>query len=234
MKIRVLDTETTGFPPEAGVVEFGWCDIIGGIDDMGMLRDDVKILDWKSELCKPNYKIEIAAKAVHHITEEEIKDARPPEDVLRDILTDDVDYFCAHNSKFEREFIKTQQPWICTFKAALRLCPKSPNHQNQTIRYFLNTPVDPTLCIPAHRAGPDAYVTAHTLVKFLSAIPPNVLSKWEGEPPQFPYCPIGKEKGKPWSEVDQGFLMWICYKAPTMDEDIKWNALQELNRRKGN
>lgn len=228
MLLRVMDTETTGLPPEAGIVELGWCDV-----HFNEETKESSISEWKNELCNPNRKIEIAAKAIHHISDEDILDARSPGAILKEIVTDDVDYFVAHNSKFEREFITTKQPWICTYKAALRLCPKSPNHQNQTIRYFLNTPCDQSLCIPAHRAGPDAYVTAHTLAKFLSAVPPDVLSKWESEPPLFPYCPIGKEKGKPWSEVDQGFLSWMCFKAPTLDEDIKWNALREYNRRRG-
>lgn len=233
MLIRVIDTETTGLPPEAGVVEFGWCDITGTRGDTNLL-ENVKISEWKNELAKPSYPIEIAAKAIHHITEEDIKDARTPEAILSDLIHDDVDYFCAHNSKFEREFIGTEQPWICTYKAALRLCPKAPNHQNQTIRYYLNTLVDPSLCIPAHRAGPDAYVTAHTLAKFLTAVPPEVLSNWEQEPPHFPYCPIGAEwRGKAWKDVDQGFLMWIL-RTKTMEADIKFNAQREINRRAAN
>lgn len=226
MLIRVLDFETTGFPPDAGIVEIGWCDVL--YTD----KAAIEVRSWQNQLVNPLRKIEIAAKAVHHITDEDIKGTPSPKDILQK-LEEGVDYYCAHNAKFEKAFITTDIPWICTYKAALRLCPKAPNHQNQTIRYFLNTPVDQALCIPAHRAGPDAYVTAHTLAKFLTAIPPEVLSKWEGEPPHMPYCPIGKERGKPWPEVDPGFLSWMCFKAPTLEEDIKWNALREFNRRKG-
>lgn len=45
-----------------------------------------------------------------------------------------------------------------------------------------------------------------------------------------PRCPIGKFKGKPWSEVDYGFLTWMLKQAD-MDGNLKWNAQQEINRR---
>ena len=227
MLIRVIDTETTGFPPEAGIVELGWTDVLFDPE-----RKTCVVSEWQNELCNPNRPIEIAARAIHHISDSDVADCRTP-DAIIDELVQGVDYFCAHNAKFEQAFILTEIPWICTLKAAYRLCPKSPNHQNQTIRYYLNTPVDPTLCMPAHRAGPDSYVTAHTLAKFLQAVPPEVLHNWEKEPPIFPHCPIGsKERGKPWAEVDRGFLAW-CTRQPNMDPDILWNVKRELDRRDG-
>lgn len=237
--LRVIDFETTGFPPDAGIVEIGWCDVKYTAEIRGGEQCiETSVGEWKNQLVNPGKKIEIAAKAVHHISDEELQGQPTPVSVLTQ-LTEGVDYYVAHNAKFEKEFFQPSNsdgkiPWICTLKAAYRLCPKAPNHQNQTIRYFLNTPCDPSMCIPAHRAGPDAYVTAHTLAKFLTAVPPRILQKWEQEPPLFPYCPIGKERGKPWPDVDQGFLSWMCFKAPTLEADIKWNAMREFNRRKEN
>lgn len=242
MLIRVIDFETTGFPPEAGIVEIGWCDVTVQGNPQATNESVYSIIvgDWQSELCNPGRKIEIAAKAIHHITDEDVVGMRTPEVVLRE-LQPGVDYWVAHNAKFEKEFFTpvdaetgAKIPWICTLKAAYILCPSAPNHQNQTIRYFLNTPVNKADAIHTHRAGPDAYVTAHTLAKFLERIPPQVLSKWEGEPAQFPTCPIGKERGKAWKDVDHGFLSWMCFKAPTLEDDIKACALKEFNRRKGN
>lgn len=232
MLIRVVDWETTGFPPEAGIMEVGWTDVTYNG------KESIAISDRQARFTNPNRPCEHAARAVHHITDEEIADAPPP-DVILSQLIDGVDYFCAHNAKFEKQFWTPQNangiiPWICTFKAALRLCPKSPNHQNQTIRYFLNLKLEnPELALPPHRAGPDTYVTAHTLAKFLTAVTPEQLHDWELEPPHFPYCPIGaKERGKAWEDVDHSFLTWIL-RTPTMEEDIKFNAKRELNRRMG-
>jgi exodeoxyribonuclease X len=234
---RVIDFETTGFPPDAGIVEIGWCDVkmVGN----PLAKDDsvysMEVGSWQSELTDPGRPIEIAAMAIHHIQDEDVAGRRKPNVVLEELIPG-VDFFVAHNAKFEKEFFEptTQDgpvPWICTLKAAYILCPKSPNHQNQTIRYYLKTPVNREDAVHTHRAGPDAYVTAHTLAKFLTAVSPSQLTKWETQPPHFPFCPIGQQwRGKPWADVDTSFLSWIM-KTKTMEEDIKFNAKRELDRR---
>lgn len=228
---RCLDFETTGFPPDAGIVEIGWCDVTHVVEIRGGEPCHEYIVGgWESELVNPDRKIEIAAMAIHHIQDADLVGKRKPQQVLGELIAD-VDYFAAHNAKFEKAFFNIDIPWICTLKAAYRLCPKAPNHQNQTLRYFLNTPVNAAEAVMAHRAGPDAYVTAHTLAKFLTAVPASTMSLWESEPPHIPYCPIGKERGKPWPEVDEGFLSWMCFKAPKLEEDVKWNAMREFKRR---
>lgn len=236
MLIRVIDTETTGFPPSAGIVEIGWTNVHAtfALNDEGkpyLAAHSVSM--WQSELTNPGMPIEIAARAEHHISDEDLIGCRHPNEVLQE-LTPGVDYFAAHNVKFEQEFFTPPVPWICTLKLAYRLCPNAPNHKNQTLRYFLKTPVNRKDASPAHRAGPDSYVTAHTLAKFLTSnIPPEVFARWTEEPARFPRCPIGqKEKGKPWSEVDMGFLLW-CTRQASMDPDILANVHLELNRRRG-
>lgn len=235
---RVLDFETSGFPPDAGICEVGWCDVrvqgkpwVKPIEGANAEVYSIDIGGWQSELTDPGYPIEIAAMAIHHIQDEDVRGKRKPDVVLSELF-DGVDYFVAHNAKFEKQLVDTGDiPWICTLKAAYRLCPKAPNHQNQTIRYFLRTPVNRADAIHTHRAGPDAYVTAHTLAKFLTAVSPEQMAQWETQPPHIPYCPIGAEwKGKPWEQVDTSFLSWIM-KTRTMEEDIKYNAKRELDRR---
>lgn len=234
MLFRVIDFETTGFPPDAGIVEVGWTDVIFQPDIRGGdYTFDISIGDWQSEITNPGKKIEYGAMAIHHITEEDIVGKRHPEAVLKEI-TEEPDIFVAHNAKFEQEFFSVDKPWICTYKLALRFCPTAPNHQNQTLRYFLKTDVNKESCFPPHRAGPDSYVTAHTLGKFLNDLAGKVaietMIKWSSEPPVFPTCPIGKFRGRPWAEVDIGFLMW-CTRQPTMEADILWNVKRELKRR---
>lgn len=231
--LRVIDFETTGFPPEAGIVEVGWTDVRYSFEMLGEERKVyTEVGEWESELTDPGRKIEIAAMAIHHIRNEDVSGKRKPEEVLRE-LQDEPDYFVAHNAKFEKEFFQPGKPWICTLKAGYRLCPKAPNHQNQTLRYFLNTPVPRDSVVHSHRAGPDACVTAYTLAKFLTAVTPEVLSRWESEPTHFPLCPIGAtERGKPWHEVERSFLAWIC-RQPKMEPDIKQCAMRELDYRDG-
>lgn len=234
--IRVIDMETTGFPPSAGIIELGWTDVHATFDtdeNGKIFLADHSVSMWQSELTNPGMPIETAAKAEHHIIEEDLIGRRHPQEVLQELIPG-VDYFVSHNVKFEQEFFQPPVPWICTLKLAYRLCPNAPNHKNQTLRYFLNTPVNRRFAQPSHRAGPDSYVTAHTLAKFLTAnIPLETFVRWTEEPARFPRCPIGsKEKGKLWSEVDMGFLLW-CTRQPAMDPDILANVKLELNKRRG-
>lgn len=60
----------------------------------------------------------------------------------------------------------------------------------------------------------------------------DVESRAVGVPALLPTCPIGKFRGKPWSEVDGGFLEWMLRQAD-MAADLKWNADREISRRMG-
>lgn len=235
MLLRALDFETTGFPPSAGIVEIGWTDVRDIYETRGSEAcHDVDVSGWQSEITDPGMPIECGAMAIHHITEEDVKGKRKAVQVLNEI-TPGVDVFVAHNAKFEQEFFKpTNIPWICTYKLALRIVPQAPNHQNQTLRYFLKHNLNKDMCFPPHRAGPDSYVTAHHIGKFIrdlsSKLSIETMIKWSSEPPLMPTCPIGKARGKPWAEVEMGFLMW-CMRQPEMEHDIKWNVEREVKRR---
>ena len=87
--------------------------------------------------------------------------------------------------------------------------------------------------MPAHRAGPDAYVTAHLLKALLVTTTAKQMVAWTKEPRLLPKCTIGKFRGKPWPEVEAGFLNWMLNQAD-MEADLKWNASRELERRKSN
>ena len=84
---------------------------------------------------------------------------------------------------------------------------------------------------PPHRALPDAYVTAHILCRLLQKASVAELIQWTGEPPLMPTCPIGKFRGQKWADVEAGFLNWMLAQA-SMEEDLKWNARRELERRR--
>ena len=236
MLIRVVDFETTGYPPDAGIVEVGWTDINLSHIPKGDEAYSLTISKPQSELTNPGKPIEFGAMGAHHIEERDIEGKRSPDTVLKE-LTSDVDLFCAHNARFEQEFFNTDgTPWICTYKLALRCVPTAPNHKNQTLRYFLKLDLDRELAFPAHRGGPDSYVTAHILAKFIKdlvvtgKVTLDQIVKWSAEPPIMPTCPIGKARGKPWAEVEMGFLMW-CTRQPTMEKDILYNVEREIKRR---
>lgn len=229
--IRVIDLETTGTDPDAKVIEYGWCDY------------DVEtrtISDPKSELFYVDT-IPPESRAIHHIRKQDILDTAHPFDPFGDVFmpsdTMAISFFAAHNSKFECQFLGDleNRHMICTYKAALRMFPDAPAHSNGALRYWLEDAgklsLDYAKAYPEHRAGPDAYITAHLLkALFEAGATGREMVMWTREYALLPRCPIGEWRGKPWSEVDGGFLGWMVRKVD-MEADLKWNAQLEIDRR---
>ena len=84
------------------------------------------------------------------------------------------------------------------------------------------------LGLPAHRALPDAYVTAHHLRDLLNAASLKQLLAWSREPGLLPRVPAGPERGKPWRDLDSVALEAL---ARDRDPDVRFSASTELLRR---
>lgn len=227
--IRVIDFETTGVePPEAEVCEVGICDL-----DLEA-REVRRPFAWMC--CVKAMPPEV--RAVHHIKLSDC-DGWAPFDGA-EMFADAYgkpDAVAAHNAEFETKFFTSPVPVICTYKAALRVWPEAPAHNNGALRYWLEDQgkiaPEHALTQPAHRAGPDAYTTAHILLAlFNTGATGREMIAWTKEPRLLPTCPIGKFRGKPWAEVEDGFLGWML-RQPTMEDDLKWNAQREIARRSG-
>jgi exodeoxyribonuclease X len=224
--IRVIDFETTGTDPAEGaeVCEAATCDFY---------LDEKRVAAPSSILCGVK-SMPPEVRAVHHISFAECEGRDP---FVGDMLfgPKKPDAIAAHNAEFETKFFKSPVPVICTYKAALRVWPNAPSHSNGALRYWLEdqgkiAPVH-ELTQPAHRAGPDAYTTAHILLALFDAgATGKDMVAWTKEPRLLPTCPIGKFRGKPWSEVEGGFLGWML-RQDSMEEDLKWNAQREITRR---
>lgn len=231
--IRVVDFETSGVAPPADVIEVGFADIRVGDDGVA------KVLGPPTSWLCGSDKVDAETRAIHHIDPRELAGlARwdAPAFVKRG-LDEHVWYFAAHHANFEAQWFEGAgaPPWICTYKAALRAWPDFPSHGNQYCRYRLEelgltAPVT-ALCQPAHRAGPDAYASAHLLAAILNlgTTVPELLT-WTKEPALLPRITIGKQKGSRWPDVEAGFLHWMVGKKD-IDADLRWNAQRELDRR---
>lgn len=228
--IRVVDFETTGTEPTHEVCEWGTCDFD---------TDARRVFSPTWCLCRVA-EIPPEARAVHHISASETQSEAPfdRDNFVGRALDDGVAAFAAHNAKFEAQWLGDcgGLHLICTYKVGLRLWPDAPEHNNGTLRYWLEDRgkinLDPALAQPAHRAGPDSYVTAHILrAAFEAGATGQQMVRWSREPACLPRCPIGQHRGKPWADVPTGFLEWMVHKAHDMDPDLKWNARQEIDRR---
>ena len=226
----VFDIETLGMAPPAALIELGWnsvrhpgdgCDFsLGGLQGSDLFGIPA------GQIMSPDN------RAVHHIDPAQLEGCLEwnPDVRTEYAAAFDGDYAVAHNAAFEALWLDFGVPWICTYKAALRLWPEAPSHSNQALKYFLGIP-DCEEHHPPHRALPDAIVTSQILVKILqTGVLPSTLVAWTNEPPLTPRCPIGKWRGRPWAEVEYGFLNWMLGVAD-MEEDLKWRARLELDRR---
>lgn len=225
--IRVIDFETTGMEPPAQVCEVGTCDL-----HLGEKRVDAFAATWMCGVREMPPEV----RAIHHISLAECEgwDEFDPERIYA-TSAERIDAIAAHNSDFETKFFTPSLPVICTYKAALRVWPNAPSHSNGALRYWLEDQrliaLDHVKTQPAHRAGPDAYTTAHILLAlFNTGATGKEMVAWTKEPRLLPKCPLGKFRGQPWSEVEAGFLGWML-RQPTMEEDLKWNAQREIARR---
>ncbi len=231
-RLRVIDLETTGMEPPAEVIEIG-------IADLEVSSNGVAISSPSARLFRPTGHIPPETMAVHHITEDDIPAGAPPctTEQLRTAVWQHPkpDAFVAHNCDFERKFITDaisgQTPWICTYKVSLHVWPDAPRHSNQVLRYWRGLRLDPALAMPPHRAGPDAWVTAHLLADLLSCADARQMIEWTDQPRPMATLSFGKHRGVRWDQVPTDYLEWMTIQTD-MDRDVTWHARAELDRRR--
>ena len=135
------------------------------------------------------------------------------------------------SADLSRPTLRTNLPSICTYKVALRAWPDAPRHTNQVLRYWRELVIDRTFAMPPHRAGPDAWVTAHLLVELSKTVSIADMISWTGQPAQYASVPFGRYRGKRWSDVPSEYLDWIIQHSH-LNEEIKQSAGRELKLRK--
>ncbi len=232
MVLRVIDLETTGTDPENDeIIEIG---------SVALSRDG-EISDIKENLCRPSIKIPPDASAIHHIVDDDLIDAAPVSEAIREHA--DADMYAAHNASFEMGFLRPllgEVKMLCTYRIGLRLYPDLPRHSNQFLRYHFGF-VEPFGWtrdrLPTHRALGDAIVTARILVQELedaktAGIGLAQLLAWSSEPPLMSIFGFGKHKGQKFADVPADYLTWIIDKSE-MDEGAKFSAQYWLNKSKG-
>lgn len=245
ISLLVVDIETLGMEPPAALIELGWNSLqLLREKDSPILRKLFAGLQGSELFGIPEGQVMPPDnRAVHHINPTHLE-GLPLFDMSEwcGAPLNDVEYVVAHNAEYEQKWLDFGLPWICTYKVALRLLPDAPSHSNQTLKYLLDIE-DREYHHPPHRALPDAIVTAEILERLIdiawARVPHFELGqlldyfvKISSQPRLLPNCPIGaKWKGKPWQEVETGFLQWML-KQPEMEADLKWNATRELERRR--
>ncbi|GBQ84597.1 exodeoxyribonuclease [Gluconacetobacter johannae DSM 13595] len=238
--IRVIDLETSGRDAsDGGIVEIGWQDLRRAADGAWALSGPPL-----ARLTHPGGPITPATSAIHHITDDDVRDAPPFTTVAPAILRPQAPLvaFAAHRAAFEQRWIHGSLPaprgtgprWICTYKCALRLWPDEPGHSNQGLRYSRRPAgLDRALGHPAHRAGPDAYVTAHHLRDMLALAPVETLLRWSREPALLVKVPHGPLRGRRIRQLDPQELDRILRDDRGRSPDLAFTIRTEQARRRG-
>ena len=95
------------------------------------------------------------------------------------------------------------------------------------LRYWLGLDMDRSLADRAHRAMPDAYVTAHLLREILKHASIEDLIRWTNEPVLLPKVTFGKHRGQPWIDIPPDYLQWVL-RQQGMNEDVLHTARYHL------
>lgn len=236
MRIVVVDFETTGMAPPALVIEDGRC-VVERADDAGpwvALQESAKSQFYHAPYNPPE------TRAINHIRPDMIADRLPfdPNWWAQEMVQLGPVAIAAHNLQFDEQWMgDTPDIYrICTLKAAYRIWPDAPAHNNWALYYWLTDhwpipQISPTNMALPHRGRGDSAATATILAAMLNlGFSGQQLVGWTKTPRVLPRCPIGKQKGQRWHEIDSGFLEWML-RQHDMDADYKWNAQREIDRR---
>jgi exodeoxyribonuclease X len=217
--LRFCDTETTGFPPHAEMVEIGWTDL--RLYPEGWVIE----VDNQSAFVNPGCPIPSKVSAIHGITDDMVVDGMHPNSA-RALLDKDTAFLGAHNVAFDRQFVRSGKPWICTLECGRKLWPQAENHKLETLKAFLGIELDGD----AHRAGYDAAVAARIFLEAVKLMPFDEMIN-VSKPDHVPrVMPFGKHKGVLFSQIDLGYLEWIL-KNDGMSKGIKTAARLALQAR---
>lgn len=172
----ILDFETTGLHPERG----------DRITEVGLVRIEAgRITDRYSSLANTGSRLSASIQAYTGISQRMVDDAPPVEDVLRETLAFiGESTVVAHSATFDQRFLLREcrrarlglvlEPVVCSMKLARRLYPLLPGHSLADLARGLKLPSTEL----AHRAGVDAELTAHLMLRVL-----RDLRAWTGGQP---------------------------------------------------
>lgn len=223
MRYWVVDTETTGVGPEDKACEVAGFYVVDG-----------EIVDHYESLVNPGIPIPPEASAIHHIVDEDVKNAPDIEEAVLPFFDKEFDFVVAHQASFDKKMVDFgEAPWACTLKMSRAVYPDAPSHKNQFLRYWLGLQklVYASTSF-AHRALYDSecttYLFQHLLSKATSENPVEAIIHLSNNPRLLKICKLRKHMDKPWSEVPKDYLNWILNpRTPhpqPFDEDIVFTA----------
>lgn len=223
-----IDCETTGLDAKESRI----------IEVAAMRFNLNEVLETFESLVNPEVPIPESSIAIHHITEEMIKD-QPTITQLIPRLLNFVgrDIIIGHGIGFDVELIANaadragiphmlrSNRLLCTLRMA-RHYGDSPINSLEQLRRHFNIQFE-----GPHRAMSDVIVNVEVF-KFLAKFYNTTEELFEvlSRPIKMKIMPLGKHKGRPLTEVPLDFLLWAANKE--FDQDLLFSIRSEINRRK--
>jgi len=200
-----------------------------------------KIIDTFETLVDPGKAIPQESIAIHHITDDMVKNKPTIGQVLPDLLNFiDKHIIVGHGIPFDIEMLinaakrssiecSLQDNKVIDTLRLARLYGESPMNSLEYLRQHFNIEEE-----GAHRAMSDVIVNIEVfkrLIKDFSTT--NQLFKRLERPIRLKTMPLGKHKGRPFKEIPLEYLKWAANKQ--FDQDLLFSIRTEIKlRKKGN
>jgi DNA polymerase-3 subunit epsilon len=223
-----LDCETTGLAPETDQ-----------IIEIAVIKFTFnQLIDSYETLVDPQLPINPESTAIHHITDEMVKGKPKIQEIIpkvieligKDIIvghgiTNDIAFLCAAAKQHQIPCNLHSHPYIDTLRLA-RLYGKSPINSLEKLRQHFNIAEE-----GAHRAMSDVIVNIEVF-KYLSQPYKRTeeLTHRLKSPISLKTIPLGKHKGRPFSEIPIEYLRWASHQ--NFDQDLLFSITTELKKRK--
>lgn len=223
-----LDCETTGLEAkddrliEIGIVKFTFS----------------QILDSYETLIDPERPIPPLTIDIHHITDEMVKGQPRIKEILPKVLEMvgsniivghgiklDIDFICEEAKRNQVPCNLDKNKLIDTLRLA-RLYGESPVNSLERLRKHFNIAEE-----GAHRAMSDVIVNIEVFKRLSTAFKTtkDLMQRLE-KPILLKVMPLGKHKGRPFSEIPIQYLQWAAHK--DFDQDLLFSIRSELKKRK--
>jgi DNA polymerase-3 subunit epsilon len=222
-----LDCETTGLETDSDrIIEIA----------LVLFNFDGPIESFET-LIDPQMPIPEASTAIHHITDQMVKGKPKIQEILPKIITfigrhiivghgitNDITFICQAAKQHNVPCKLASHPFLDTLRMA-RLYGESPINSLEKLRQHFNIAEE-----GAHRAMNDVIVNIEVF-KYLARnfkTTEQIVNRLKS-PIQLKAMPLGKHKGRPFSEIPVEYLRWAVNQ--NFDQDLMFSLKTELKKR---
>ncbi len=223
-----LDCETTGLTPETDQ-----------IIEIALVKFSFEqVMDSYETLIDPQLPINPESIAIHHITDDMVKGKPKVQEILPKVIefvgkhiivghgiNNDIAFLCSAAKQHQIPCNLHAHVYIDTLRLA-RLYGESPINSLEKLRQHFNIAEE-----GAHRAMSDVVVNIEVF-KYLAhryKTTEELLQRLKS-PIMLKTMPLGKHKGRPFSEIPVEYLRWASHQ--NFDQDLLFSIKTELKKRK--